>query len=76
MYHTLHLTKVAKLGTSKGIIIPSEILHTYKWERGDTLVFVFASENALTLRKLTEKEMIHIKDNARKIDFITNEEIK
>jgi bifunctional DNA-binding transcriptional regulator/antitoxin component of YhaV-PrlF toxin-antitoxin module len=72
MAEQLHITKLTKVGDSFGILIPKTIRTAYGWERGDTLVYVFTSENALTLRRLTDKEIVAIKDRARTVDLNTN----
>ncbi len=74
MSEQLNITKLTRIGDSFGIIIPKSIRTAYGWERGDTLVYVFTSENALTLRRLTDKEIVAIKDRARVIDLNTNKE--
>lgn len=76
MFHTLPVARLIQTGTSIGIVIPKNIRDAYGWERGDTILFVYTSKNALTLRKLSDKEMEYIKDNARQIDLTTNKEIK
>lgn len=66
----LHITKLVKVGTSFGIIIPKVISKAYGWERGDVLVYVFASDDTLSIRRLSDKEIRAIKDKERiiKID--------
>lgn len=72
---TIHITKFVKIGDSMGVIVPSNIRKAYGWERGDILVFVFSSADALTIRRLTDKEIQQIKNKERVIDFTTNREI-
>lgn len=71
----IHITKLVKSGDSMGVIIPKNIRTAYGWERGDILVFVFASDTALTIRRLTPEEIRAIKDKERVIDYKSNREI-
>ena len=52
----VNFTKIVRMGTSLGIIIPSEILRAYNWKRGDRLVFNFATENLLQVKRPSDVE--------------------
>ena len=58
----IYMTKVQKVGTSKGITLPPDILRAYGWERGDLLVFVTTTPEYLAIRRLTDKEIRAIKE--------------
>lgn len=69
-----HLTKLIKVGDSLGIVIPKNILRAYGWERGDTIAFVFASDDLLGVRRVSEKEMRILKGESTIIDIESNTE--
>lgn len=58
---SIYITRVVTVGTSQGIVIPAPILRGMKWERGDRLVFGFARDNQIILRKLSDKEIRELK---------------
>lgn len=60
---TIYMTKLVKIGTSHGVIIPTEILNGYHWQRGDFLVFGFAGADQLFLKRLTDLDLQKIKGN-------------
>lgn len=60
---TVYLTKLLKIGTSQGIIIPKNILRAYGWQRGDALFFNFTSEDQLFIRRLNDLEINKLKGN-------------
>ena len=60
---SIFITKLSKQGTSLGVVIPVEILNAYHWQRGDVLVFGFAGEEQLFLKRLSDKELKEIKPN-------------
>ena len=57
----LHITKIVKMGNSLGIIIPSNILKGYKWERGDRLIFGMTADNVLSVKRPSDKEFKELK---------------
>lgn len=57
----LYLTKLVKMGSSHGIIIPKQLLTGFKWERGDSLVFGLGVDNQLFIRRLSNEEIIKMK---------------
>lgn len=61
------ITKVVKVGTSLGIIIPKHILTSCEIERGDHIVFGLFTEGQFFVRKLTEKELRHLRPQVIKI---------
>lgn len=58
---TIFITKLAKQGSSLGIIIPRPILNAYNWQRGDVMVFGFHGNEQLFLRRMTDKDMQNLK---------------
>lgn len=60
---TIFITKIIRVGNSLGVLIPSEILKGYHWERGDILVFGFAGQDHLYIKKLSDKEINDLKPN-------------
>ena len=60
---TIYITKLVKIGTSEGVIIPKEILNGFHWQRGDQLVFGFAQGDQLFIRRLSDYELQNIKRN-------------
>lgn len=62
---TLYITKIIKVGSSQGIVIPIPILQGMKWERGDYVVFGFGGNDQILLRRLTDKEMREMKPDIK-----------
>lgn len=60
---TIYMTKLVKIGTSEGVVIPKEILNGYHWQRGDLLVFGFMANDQLFIRRLSNDELLRIKRN-------------
>lgn len=58
---TVFITKIIKVGSSQGIVIPIPILHGMKWNRGDFVVFGFGGNDQILLRRLTDKELRDMK---------------
>lgn len=58
---TVFISKILKVGTSHGIILPREILNGYKWQRGDYVIFGFAGPDQLYIKRLTDIDMQKIK---------------
>lgn len=52
-----YTTKVVKIGSSKGIIIPREILTALMWDRGDVVSFGVIAGPTLVVRQLTDLEI-------------------
>lgn len=58
---TIYLTKISKIGTSQGVIIPKPILNAFRWQRGDALVFGFQGDDQLFIKRLTDIEINQLK---------------
>ena len=54
---SVFITKIAKQGTSLGVVIPIEILNAYHWQRGDVLIFGFAGGDQIYLKRLTDTDL-------------------
>lgn len=67
--YVLRVTRLTKVGTSLGIIIPREIAKTYNWQRGDDLIYVFASDDTLSIRKLNDKEIRALQERDKVINI-------
>ncbi len=61
---SIFITKIAKKGTSLGVIIPTEILNAYNWQRGDVLIYGFAGGDQIYLKRLTDMDIERMKPNA------------
>ena len=57
----LYTAKVIKVGTSKAICIPSQILKALELERGDYVVFAVYKGGEFVARKLSPAELQAIK---------------
>lgn len=57
----IYTTRIHKVGTSHGIILPVPIMNGFGWKRGDMVVFTFADENQLILKKLDDETIRKIK---------------
>ena len=58
---TAYITKLCKIGTSQGVIIPKNILNAYHWQRGDFLIFGFSSDDQIFVRRLNDLEINQLK---------------
>lgn len=57
----LYLTKIVRIGTSKGIIVPTNILDGLNWKRGDRVVFTFGYDDTLIVKKVDDETIRQIK---------------
>lgn len=62
---TFYFSKIIKVGSSHGVVIPKNILEGFKWERGDLLAFGFAEGNNLVLHRLTDKEVKQLRPDIK-----------
>jgi antitoxin component of MazEF toxin-antitoxin module len=58
---TFFTTKVVKIGSSVGLVIPRDILAACMWERGDRVVFSVIAGPTLVIRQLSEQEIRRLK---------------
>lgn len=58
---TIFISKIIKVGTSVGIVIPVEILSGLKWQRGDFVIFGFAGTEQVFIKRLTDVEISNLK---------------
>ena len=61
---TIFITKIIKVGDSHGVIIPVNILNAYHWQRGDIVIFGFAADQVLFLKRPSDIELQKIKPDA------------
>jgi AbrB family looped-hinge helix DNA binding protein len=61
---SLYMTKVRQLGDSHGIVIPKPVLKAMNFKRGDLLVFIMDTDDTITLRRLSDKQIREIKERA------------
>lgn len=59
---TINLTKIIKTGTSLCAVIPVNILKALNWQRGDVLVFTNFTDDSLTLKRVSDKELRELKE--------------
>lgn len=59
----LYITRLILIGTSKGIVVPAEILNGLKWQRGDQLIFTFAADDQLIIRRVTNEQIRALKED-------------
>lgn len=57
----IHITKLVRVGTSLGVIVPVEILRAVGLQRGDTLAFGTYEPNVVLFRKLSNEEIVQMK---------------
>lgn len=57
----IYLTKVVRVGSSKGIIIPTNILNALNWQRGDTIIFILANPEQLIIKRVSDKDIHELK---------------
>lgn len=55
------ISKITKVGTSLGIVLPVNVLRAYKWQRGDFIIFGFSDDEQLILKRPTEIELRELK---------------
>lgn len=57
----LHITKLVRTGTSNAIVVPVNILAGLGWKRGDNLIFTFATNEQLVVRKISDEQVRMLK---------------
>lgn len=58
----LYTTKVIKVGTSKAIIIPVNVLSGLGWLRGDRVIMTFGYDDSLIIKKLDDETIRRLKN--------------
>lgn len=59
---TLYTAKIIKIGTSKAVIIPVNVLSGLGWERGDNVILTFGYDDALIIKKIDDESIRRLKD--------------
>lgn len=57
----VQITKIVRVGTSLGVIVPINILRDLRIMRGDQVAFSVAAGDVICLRKITDAEKLEIK---------------
>lgn len=57
----IYLTKIVKIGTSLGVVLPKEILAACMWDRGDYISFGVIAGPTLVARQLSDQEVKRLK---------------
>jgi antitoxin component of MazEF toxin-antitoxin module len=60
---TLDITKLVRVGTSYGVIIPVHILRALHIERGDHVVFAVGHDDVICMRKVSDDTVLQIKQS-------------
>lgn len=58
---TFYTTKIVKIGSSLGLVIPRQIIAAMMLERGDQVIFSVISGPTLVVKQLSEQEIRKIK---------------
>ena len=69
----LYTTKVTRVGTSKGIVIPIDIINGLGWQRGDTVLFTFAADDKLIVKRIDNETIKKLKRDSGLYDLPTIE---
>lgn len=56
-----NITKIIKIGSSLGVVIPKNILNALTLERGDQVVFGAGEYDTLIIRKITDEKLLPVK---------------
>lgn len=57
----LYITKIVKVGTSKAVVIPTNVLEGLGWQRGDRVIFTFAGQDQLIVKRVTDEDIRKLK---------------
>ena len=57
----VQIQKVLKVGSSLGVVIPANILRAMGIQRGDKIAFATYDQGVITIKKLTEEELLKLK---------------
>lgn len=60
--------KIIKVGSSKAIVIPVNVLSGLGWERGDNVIFTFGFDDTLIIKKLDDETIRRLKDFGRQAE--------
>ena len=63
------MTKIVRVGSSLGVIVPVNILRGMNWQRGDVLVFSPMDNDVLALKRLSDKEVRELRDISRFMSY-------
>jgi antitoxin component of MazEF toxin-antitoxin module len=57
----LIITRIIKTGNSLCVVLPKNILHALKLERGDQVVFGILDDQSLVIHKLSQSDLLKLK---------------
>jgi antitoxin component of MazEF toxin-antitoxin module len=63
----LRITSVQRIGNSLGVIIPAHVARDLNFRRGDQVLFALYTSGNISLRKLTDAELLELKPPITKI---------
>jgi antitoxin component of MazEF toxin-antitoxin module len=56
----IYQKKILKYGNSLALVIPYELISGLGWQRGDTIIFVPETKDRVTMRHVTDVEMLRL----------------
>lgn len=57
----IYITKIVKVGNSKAVVIPTNVMDGLRWERGDRVIFTFAGDDQLIVRRISDEAIRKLK---------------
>jgi len=57
----IYTTRIVKVGNSKALVIPTPVLNGLGWQRGDMVLFTFANEDNLIVKKIDDETIRRLK---------------
>jgi bifunctional DNA-binding transcriptional regulator/antitoxin component of YhaV-PrlF toxin-antitoxin module len=67
----LYTTKITRVGTALCTVIPQDILRGLGWKRGDAVIFTFASDDQLIIKKISDESIRRLKNDTGQNDTTT-----
>ena len=56
----VRITTVQRIGNSLGVIVPAHVARAIDFQRGDQVAFAVYENNTITLRKLSQDELLQL----------------
>lgn len=66
----LRTTKIIRMGTSLGLIVPAPIVKGMGWKRGDRVVFTFSDNDYLLVKRPSDIELRQLKKVTKDGDLL------
>lgn len=57
----IYITKIVKVGNSKAVVIPSNVMDGLNWKRGDRVIFTFAADDQLIVKRIDDETIRKLK---------------